>query len=425
MHLERVLDRHQHLRADRRSAAVPKERRLPREIEKRQRVARAALAFRARADGPRIAECERRIVARGARLRVVDREPRIVKEPLAERDAVGAWKIVGGPVRLRKVRRDFHVEAAGQRDGAALDGWSQVGLDAGERERADGVVREPRREIVVGARMRRGGLADVDAILRGEDFFRIEDERDERISAEVEIGWDFDRAATRLAREMVRITAELAVALPPAALDREEDVPAAPAPVQAIHIGMERMARRAFRGIAFVRRRVEAEVEADCRIAAGRNVAERKFRPLLRRVDEGEPIVRSQPRTIGALQARRRQQVREPRDRQLIARAISQRDLADRQRPAIPAMLDAHRQPRGLRGRERKREDERGAEWLQLHWLCALRAKSFFHSSSLSRAAIGAGPLPLSGPEVCRPLESCSPLAGCDPCECECLPPRS
>src|SRR5262245_20687758 len=104
-----ILNWHQGLRAKRRRAAIPEERALPREIEKRHSVARAGLLTHADAVLACVSEGVFRVVTRSAGDRAVFGEQRFMKKPFAERDAfLDEWIVAR---QIGNWKRGTHLEA--------------------------------------------------------------------------------------------------------------------------------------------------------------------------------------------------------------------------------------------------------------------------------------------------------------------------
>ena len=94
VHLAVVFQRHERLALQEERAAVPEQRLPVGHVEQRRRVAEAGLSIDAEAPLAAVGERALREVTRAARDGPVAREDRVEEEPLAERHAVGAERVL-------------------------------------------------------------------------------------------------------------------------------------------------------------------------------------------------------------------------------------------------------------------------------------------------------------------------------------------
>ena len=190
------------------------------------------------------------VMAGGARLAVVLGKPGVKKQFAAEHDALAGERVVARQVGLREKLRDGKVIRRGiRRDDQMLRGAGEfrdgrIIPHAADGEGGFDVLAEPAGEDVVGARVRGiAGGAQFDGVRRGEDFAGVEDEFEFAVGGKRECGGQFDGHQATVGGEVKRIAAGPAI-VAPAAFEREKDVAAGPAPMQAVDLGIERMSRR-------------------------------------------------------------------------------------------------------------------------------------------------------------------------------------
>ena len=328
IHLQMICDRHERLRAQRRRATVPKELALPREIEERHPVPRALAPFHSEAEATRIGKRKRRRVARRARQRAVPRQRGVVEKFFAERHTLGDQRVVPrqrgdrkGAAGRETIRREFRrqVERLDRRRPRDFRPAAAHGIQA---ERA-GKIRDERGgdRIVL---LRVSGcavLGERDRLHAAEQRRHVEADPRQRIAREIDVPFQHDRGAIRIAREMIRITRGRRIAAAPVALQREENVAASHGPVEAVQIGVQRVLGRILRGVRRIHRGIEPDVKTQRRVPSVRHLGQRHRRASPGRIHPCKSVLHFQPRAIRPLQRESTQQIAGAGDRKTLTRS--------------------------------------------------------------------------------------------------------
>jgi hypothetical protein len=363
VHLMRVLNRKQHLVAQRFRAAVPEKLLRPREIHQRHRVATTALAALAQAERTTVSERLRLFVAAGARLRVVPGQAWFVEEAATQRDAFDSERIVRWQVHFGQALRDVKAVGSGagrkRTDdvGRRLDRLIEIDLNTKHAERFGRAFHQRPGQRITVAGVRGGGFFEnIAAIENGRD---IESDSNGRGSCAGELYGQFDHHRLIGSSEVIRIAAGSTGGGRPVAFQREEDVAGPPAPVESAHVGMERMFSWPFLRIAGVELCVEPDAETNgFELLCGESVCAGRESTFFH-AEEHEPVTGFQPRAVGALEGELREQSVEPADGEVVC--LRECEWAGQlERRVAPARFNFN--PQLLRWRRQREEHQGKAE---------------------------------------------------------------
>ena len=329
-------------------------------------MARAEVAVNAAAESSRFGKSLARVVASRARLRIIRRKPPVEEQSAAECDAFAGERIVARQIRSRRELRNRQPIRRGI--WCDLDVIRSACQFCHRRKLAHifhgksgfNILPEPDRQRVVCARMRRvAGVAQSDFVWRGENISDIQGHLQFAAGIQVERDGQLNRHQPAVGGEMEGKAAAFAAILP-AAFEREKNVFMRPAPIQPVHVGIQRMAGGPFRGVTVIDGRFQSDVKTHAVIISGGNVLQGEIGFAGAQADVTGPIFLPNPNPIRAPQRDAGQKKIQPRDGNGLSAGGLIFQRVKNQRRAVELREKIHAQIRRARaGGQQERDEQR------------------------------------------------------------------
>ena len=190
-----------------------------------------------------------------------------------------------------------------------------------------------------------GGLAQSNPVGRGKYFADVQRDAHFAAGVQIERRRKFHRHQHAVRGQMIRKAALLAV-IPPTAFEREKNIFLRPAPIQMVHVRIERMAGGPLCDAAVIDFRLQADVKADAVVITGGNVFKRGTGFAVARADVGKKVFIPNPSFVRPAQGKIRYQKIQPGDGNFLSAGNLIGRQIENERRAVELRREIHAQIR-------------------------------------------------------------------------------